>query len=65
MNFMFSYCLSLTSIILTSFNTENVESMADMIEGCSSLISLDLSSFDTRKLEIMALCLEMMKNLNI
>ena len=37
MSFMFSYCSSLKSINLSSFNTANVNSMGLMFYGCSSL----------------------------
>ncbi|CCY93187.1 putative uncharacterized protein [Firmicutes bacterium CAG:884] len=47
MGYMFSYCRSLTSLDLSSFNTSKVTDMSDMFAGCSSLTSLDLSSFNT------------------
>ena len=45
--FMFSGCLSLTSLDLSSFDTSKVTTMGCMFEGCKSLTSLDLSNFDT------------------
>ena len=44
---MFSYSPSLTSLDLSSFNTEKVKDMNSMFEGCLALESLDLSSFNT------------------
>ena len=43
---MFYYCSSLTSLDLSSFNTENVTNMGSMFCYCS-LTSLDVSSFNT------------------
>jgi surface protein len=45
---MFSGCISLENINLSSFNTSKVTNMGAMFMRCSSLESLDLSSFDTR-----------------
>ena len=42
---MFSNCLSLTSLDLSGFNTNNVEKMSYMFQNCSKLISLNLSNF--------------------
>ena len=44
---MFSWCSSLISLDLSSFNTTNVNNMSYMFRCCSSLKSLDLSSFNT------------------
>ena len=44
---MFSYCISLTSLDLSSFNTSKVTDMDEMFNFCSNLTSLDLSSFNT------------------
>ena len=44
---MFSWCSSLTSLDLSSFDTSKVTDMSGMFSGCSSLTSLDLSSFNT------------------
>ena len=44
---MFSYCISLTSINLTNFNTSYASAAVGMFANCYSLESLDLSSFDT------------------
>ena len=46
---MFYGCISLTSLNLSSFNTTNVTSMANMFYSCSSLTTLDLSSFNVNK----------------
>ena len=45
--FMFYYCMSLKSIDLSSFNTNNVTDMRDMFSFCYSLKSVNLSSFNT------------------
>ena len=45
---MFEDCSSLTSLDLSNFKTENVQSMNSMFEDCSSLTSLDLSNFSFR-----------------
>ena len=46
---MFSYCQNLTSLHLSTFNTQNVKSMRDMFSDSISLTYLDLSSFKTEK----------------
>ena len=46
---MFSYCLSLTALDLSNFNTSKVTNMSRMFNNCSSLTNLDLSNFDTSK----------------
>jgi surface protein len=43
---MFSGCTSLTSLNVSSLNTENVTDMSYMFYNCSSLTSLNLSNFD-------------------
>ena len=47
MLFLLNICHSLTSLDLTNFNTENINSMYSFFQGCSSLESLDLSNFNT------------------
>ena len=47
MSYMFRNCLSLISIDLSSFNTNNVTNMSSMFHNCTSLNSIDLSSFNT------------------
>ena len=39
---------SLTSIDLSSFNTQNVADMSYMFNGCASLTSIDISNFNTQ-----------------
>ena len=51
---MFYGCISLKSINLSSFNTQNVNNMRSMFRGCSSLMSLDLSSFDKTNIKDMS-----------
>ena len=53
MSLMFSYCESLKSLDLSSFNTTNVNKMESMFRSCSLLKSLDLSSFDTTNVKNM------------
>ena len=48
MEFMFYKCVNLTSLDLSSFQTENVISMKSMFNSCSSLKQLDLSNFNTK-----------------
>jgi len=43
---MFSGCSSLTSLDLSSFNTENVTNMGAMFYNCSRLTNLNLYNFD-------------------
>ena len=51
---MFCYCLKLTSLDLSHFNTSKVTNMHNMLTGCYGLTSLDLSSFDTRNVTDMS-----------
>ena len=44
---MFYECRSLTSLYLSSFNTQSVQDMKGMFYNCYSLTSLNLSNFDT------------------
>lgn len=44
---MFSGCSNLSSVVITSFDTSNVERMGGMFLFCPRLRVLDLSSFDT------------------
>ena len=46
-------CKSLTSVDLSSFNTQNVTSMTNMFFNCASLTSLDLSNFSGEELHDM------------
>ena len=50
---MFSNCISLTDLDLSSFNTAKVKDMSYMFYNCSSLTSLDISSFNTANVESM------------
>ena len=47
-NFMFSYCSSLTDLNLSNFNTQNIINMSSILSHCSSLTNLDLSNFNTQ-----------------
>ncbi len=44
---MFNHCIALSSIDLSSFNTEALIDMASMFKECSELRTLDLRSFNT------------------
>jgi surface protein len=60
MQSMFSLCTSLTSLDLSSFNTEYINGslgsgMSSMFYGCSKLTSLDLSNFYTSKIKDMSI----------
>ena len=46
---MFTYCIGLTSLDLSHFNTSKVTNMNSMFGACWGLTSLDLSSFNTSK----------------
>ena len=48
MNDMFSGCSNLTTLDLSSFDTQNVTDMSRMFKGCSQLSTLDLSNFKTQ-----------------
>ena len=48
MKYMFSNCLYLKGLDLSSFDTKNVISMDYMFSKCKNLNCLDLSSFDTK-----------------
>ena len=60
---MFSSCVSLTSLDLSSMDTSNVTSMRYMFLGCRSLTSLDLSNFDTSKVKYMDYVFNSCRNL--
>ena len=46
---MFSYCVSLLSLDLSNFNTQNVIDIEYMFNNCHSLSSsLDLSNYNTQ-----------------
>ena len=44
---LFSRCINLKNLDLSSFNTSKVENMDWMFDSCSSLMNLDISSFNT------------------
>ena len=48
MSDMFSWCWALTTLDISSFDTQNVTNMSDMFRGCVTLTTLDLSHFDTK-----------------
>ena len=50
---MFWRCSKLTSLNLTGFDTQKVETMSWMFSGCSSLTTLNLSTFNTSKVLLM------------
>ena len=53
MSSMFGGCISLSSLDVSGFNTENVTEMDGMFFCCSSLGNLDISGFDTSKVTYM------------
>ena len=53
MAYMFSNCLSLTSLDVTHFDTSNVTDMSTMFTNCQSLKRLDVTHFDTRNVTSM------------
>ena len=48
MNQMFLNCSNLTSLNLSSFNTDKVNGMSRMFCNCSNLLLLDLSNFNSK-----------------
>ena len=55
MDSMFCDCSDLTTLDLSSFDTQKVTDMSHMFHDCSDLITLDLSSFDTQNVTDMSL----------
>ena len=53
MSDMFYNCTALTSLDLSSFDTNSVTNMGGLFSDCSSLTSIDLSTFNTEKANIM------------
>ena len=51
---MFSYCISLTSLDISSFNTSSVTTMRYMFFSCTNLSSLDISNFNTENVTDMS-----------
>ncbi|MCD8028082.1 MAG: DUF285 domain-containing protein [Erysipelotrichaceae bacterium] len=51
MSHMFSYCLWLSDIDLSSFDTSNVNYMNGMFSYCRALTEIDLSNFDMSNVE--------------
>ena len=47
MSDMFYYCIKLTSLVVSGFDTSKVTDMSRMFRDCSNLTSLDVSGFDT------------------
>ena len=62
MSSMFYNCKA-SSLNLSKFNTDDVESMAYMFFGCSELKNLDLSSFNTKNVKTLAQIFEGCSNL--
>ena len=46
MTSMFSYCSSLTSLDLSSFNTSKITNMSYLFDDCTKLKNLNISNFD-------------------
>ena len=53
-DFMFSFCKSLTDIDLSNFNNQNVEDMSYMFYGCDSLTNINLYNFNTQNVKNMS-----------
>ena len=47
MMYMFHNCTTISSIDLSSFTTDNVQSLHNMFRGCAGLTTIDLSTFNT------------------
>lgn len=60
---MFYKCTNLESIDLSSFDTENLQKMANMFYSCTKLETLDLSSFATPNMTSMRSAFQNCKNL--
>ena len=54
MRHTFYYCINLTTLDLSSFNTSNVTTMEYMFSSCEKLTTLNLSNFNTSKVNEMA-----------
>ena len=54
LDYMFSFCSSLTNINLSNFNTNNVTNMSSMFSKCSSLKNINLSNFNTNNVTDMS-----------
>ena len=54
MSSMFSGCLNLKTIDLSSFNTQNITNMSSMFSDCKELKNIDLSSFNTKNVTNMS-----------
>ena len=48
MNYLFSFCSSMTNINLNQFDTRNVLDMSYMFSGCPLITNLDVSNFMTK-----------------
>ena len=55
---MIEGCQNLTTLDLSSFNTNNVQYMENMFKDCQSLESLDISNFDTSNVRDMTMMFE-------
>ena len=51
MNAMFYYCIGLSSLDVSNFDTQNVKEMMSVFEGCSNLESIDISDFNLLNVE--------------
>ena len=60
---MFKNCASLTSIDLSSFDTENVINMTQTFYQCPLIKSINLSNFNTKNLELASSMFEGCKSL--
>jgi len=63
MRSMFEYCVQLTEIDASHFDTKNVTDMSWMFDGCNSLISVDVSGFNTSNVTTMMSMFDMCRSL--
>ena len=63
MSGMFINCISLTSLIISNFNTSNVVFMNSMFRNCISLKNLNLNNFVGTKIEFIESMFENCENL--
>ena len=54
MSRMFFWCCNLNNLVISSFDTKNVNNMNGMFFECNNLNNLDLSSFDTKNVTNMS-----------
>ena len=53
MSYMFTYCMVLTSLDISHFNTKKLENMDHMFSYCYKIEKLDFPNFETSNVENM------------